>query len=84
MGYRLIPNPDLRTIALSKVRKTVLLNEPEDLAWVRDVHLLLPESVGAVVVFGNEDSPEGFLVYKAKDPLLSDVPDVFVRDEEDA
>jgi hypothetical protein len=74
---------DPRAVALSKVAKMVLLNDLDDVDWVRDVHVPSLPVVGAVVVVGNEDCPDGFLVYKAKDPLVTDVPIIYLRDLEE-
>lgn len=52
----------------------VLLNAPEDIAWVKAVHLRgvnLPMLMGdilAVVVHGDEDAPSQIDLYRCKNP----------------
>jgi hypothetical protein len=54
-----------------------LLNDPEDLAWLRSAHLRevqdLPEFKSAVI-WGSEDSPEKVEIYADADPLWTDTP----------
>lgn len=59
----------------------VFLNAPEDMKWLRDVHLhgLSPEYESAVV-HGNEDSPAQIEVYRSREPLISDVPLIYLPD----
>ena len=83
MSYSPADPENPRAVALSKTGRMALLNDPDDVDWVRDVHIPSLPVVGAVVLVGNEDCPEGFLVYKAKDPLVTDVPVVYVRDLEE-
>jgi len=54
----------------------------EDLGWLRDVHLpQLPKKYKFVVLYGNEDSPEGFEAYENENPECDDPMLVYVRDE---
>lgn len=59
----------------------VLLNAPEDMKWLRDVHLPdLPTEYEAAVVHGNEDSPSQIEVYLNPNPTIHEKPMVFVAD----
>jgi len=61
----------------------VLINAPADMRWLRDVHLPgLPKKFKAAVIHGNEDAPERIDVYSRKNPFLSDIPLVFLPNEE--
>lgn len=59
----------------------VLLNRPEDVKWLRKVHLhgLSPKYESAVV-HGNEDWPSQIEVYPSPDPSIHDLPRVFRPD----
>lgn len=88
MSYSIVshepPNASWRAVALSKVARMTMLNTPDDVAWVRDIHLpKLPHDVGCVVLVGNEDCPDGFMAYQAREPLLDDAPVVYARDAEE-
>lgn len=59
----------------------VLLNAPEDMKWLRDVHLHgLPPKYESAVVHGNEDSPSRIEAYLNLNPTIHDVPAVFFPD----
>lgn len=49
------------------------INEPEDMQWLRDVHLpgLSPKFKSAHI-FGNEDSPSSIHVYVEREPAYDD------------
>jgi hypothetical protein len=52
-----------------------LLNTPEDMAWLREVHLPhLPAIFLSAIIEGNEDSPERIDCYLIADPSLNDKP----------
>jgi hypothetical protein len=81
MPYSIILPKTARAVSLSKVAKMELLNARDDIAWVRKAHVpSLPLDTGSVVVIGDEDSPDGFMVYNAHDPLVSDNPVIYARD----
>lgn len=59
----------------------VLLNTPEDMKWLRDVHLQgLPPEYETEVVHGNEDFPSRIEAYKTPNPTTNDIPAVFFPD----
>ena len=55
---------------------TQVLNAPDDLVWFRSVLLSqcdpVPPAPGAVVLYGNEDCPEGFDLYASAEPRITD------------
>lgn len=57
------------------------LDTPEDMKWLRDVHLpgLSPKYESAVV-HGNEDSPAQIEAYLSPNPNVGDIPAVFFPD----
>jgi hypothetical protein len=61
--------------------KLALLDTPEDMKWLRDVHLpgLSPEYESAVV-HGNEDFPSQIEAYKTPNPTVNSIPAVFLPD----
>jgi len=61
--------------------KIVLLNTPEDMKWLRDVHLpTLPPKYESAVVYGNEDSPSQIEAYLSPNPTVNCIPAVFRPD----
>jgi hypothetical protein len=57
----------------------VFLNSPEDMKWLRDVHLQgLPSEYEAAVVHGNEDSPSKIEVFRSLNPTVNEKPAVFL------
>ena len=49
------------------------LDTPEDMAWLREVHLPnLPLKFRSAMVYGNEDYPDEIVVYESRDPNLDD------------
>jgi hypothetical protein len=59
------------------------LNTPEDMQWLREVHLpQLPPEYQSAILYGNEDSPDRVEVYMASDPRIGDPNLKFVLDEE--
>lgn len=55
-----------------------LLNEPEDIQWLKDTHLAgiaLPtpwNGFAAAVIYGYEDSPRSVALYLRNEPYVSD------------
>lgn len=61
----------------------ILLNDPNDIDWLRDVHLPgLPDAVNAAVLEGNEDSPDAIWTYTAQHPTVHDRSTLYVPDSE--
>lgn len=61
--------------------KMVLLNTPEDMKWLRDVHLPgLPPEYESAVVHGNEDWPSRIEAYASLNPKVNEIPAVFFPD----
>lgn len=61
----------------------ILLSRPEDMKWLRDVHLRsLPSEYEAAVVHGNEDFPTRIEVYRTANPTIHDVPAIFFPNSE--
>jgi hypothetical protein len=59
----------------------VLLNTPEDMKWLRDVHLRgLPPEYETAVIHGNEDFPTQIEVYRSANPTVDKIPVIFVPD----
>jgi hypothetical protein len=57
------------------------LSLPEDMKWLRDVHLHgLPPEYESAVVHGNEDWPFQIEAYLPSDPSIHDIPVVFYPD----
>ena len=51
------------------------LNDPEDLAWLRDVHVGdIKIKFESAIIHGNEDAPEKIELYAAVEPLVTDLP----------
>lgn len=60
-----------------------MINTTDDMSWLRDVHLpRLPAKYKSAIIVGNEDYPERIEVYEARNPVVTDVPVIFVADEE--
>lgn len=60
-----------------------LINTADDMRWLREVHLpRLSAKYKSAIIFGNEDSPVRVEVFEHRDPVVTDVPLVFVADEE--
>jgi hypothetical protein len=53
-----------------------LLNEPNDIQWLRDVHLTgySTPDFKSFVLHGQEDCPERIELYADRDPLVTDAP----------
>jgi hypothetical protein len=61
----------------------LMISTPADMKWLREVHLPgLERHFKSAVIHGNEDSPGRIDVYSRKNPLLSDIPLVYVRADE--
>lgn len=59
----------------------VFLSAPEDMKWLRDVHLHgLSSEYESAVVHGNEDAPFQIDVFPSKNPLFNDVPLIYKAD----
>lgn len=59
----------------------VFINTPEDMQWIRDVHIT--NFVGkSAIIFGNEDCPEYIAIYPTSDPDIYEVPQIWVRKED--
>ena len=59
------------------------LNSPEDMKWLRDVHIPdLPSEYEAAVVHGNEDSPSKIEAYRSPNPAIQETPQIFVADQD--
>lgn len=59
------------------------LNTPEDMKWLRDVHIPgLPSEYEAAVVHGNEDSPSQIEAYLNANPTIHEKPMVFIADRD--
>lgn len=57
----------------------VFLNTPEDMKWLRDVHLQgLPPEYESAVVHGNEDSPSKIETFRSLNPSVNEKPAVFL------
>ena len=57
------------------------INDPEDMRWLRDVHLpSLGTRYKSAVIYGNEDWPDKIEVYFSHDPAVTDRPLVFRPD----
>lgn len=57
----------------------VFLNSPEDMKWLREVHLHgLPSEYESAVVHGNEDSPSKIETYRSLNPTVNEKPAVFL------
>ena len=69
-GYRKTRPHEVSSRALSGVR--TFLNSPEDMAWLRDVHLpkLGPEYLSAAI-YGNEDCPDQIECYESVSPNVN-------------
>jgi hypothetical protein len=53
--------------------KETFINEPEDMRWLRDVHLPgLSHSFKSAVIIGNEDYPSSIRVYLEREPAYDD------------
>lgn len=68
-----------RLYSPSKVKASTagnFLNDPEDVQWLKDVHLKGPlaksfrDEVKSFVLFGNEDAPDKVHIYATKDPTV--------------
>ena len=52
--------------------------------WLRDVHLPdLEHWAKSAVIYGNEDSPDRIDCYDSQRPLIDDVPQIWLRKEEE-
>ena len=59
----------------------VFINTPEDMQWLREVHI--PHFVGeSAIIVGNEDCPEYISIYPTSDPDIYDIPQIWVRKED--
>lgn len=57
------------------------LDTPEDMKWLRDVHLQgLPSEYESAVVHGNEDFPSRIEAYRTPNPTVNCIPAVFFPD----
>lgn len=54
-----------------------LLNTPDDMQWLRDVHVKrLPGRYKSAVIYGNEDCPTRIDLYKSATPTVDARPRV--------
>ncbi len=59
----------------------ILIDEREDVQWLRDVHLPgMPGDVKAAMVFGNEDSPDKIVTFEVQAPTLGSVGTIYYPD----
>lgn len=55
------------------------LNTPEDMKWLREVHVpKLPSKYESAVIHGNEDSPSKIEFFTSLNPEVNEKPTVFV------
>ena len=54
---------------------TAFLNSPEDMQWLKDVHVHnMPDNARSALIIGNEDAPDSIAVYDSTEPLVTDTP----------
>lgn len=72
------PSKDYIRKELGNTMRTQFLSEPDDIQWLRDVHLPkdVPPFKSAIIV-GNEDCPERIELYADANPHFQDKP-IFV------
>jgi hypothetical protein len=57
--------------------KEILINTPEDMEWLADVHikdLKINWTPRSAIIIGNEDAPDEIRLYPRRDPLVTDTP----------
>lgn len=55
--------------------KLTPLDTPEDLAWLREVHLPDAPEFGCAMLYGNEDCPDEIRAWKTNSPLFTQEAD---------
>jgi hypothetical protein len=63
----------------------VFLNTPDDLEWLRVVHLNLPQvpPFYSAMLHGNEDCPAKIELFEHPDPVVTDMPIAVYELQED-
>jgi len=70
-------------VSAKKNPSVAFLQEPDDMQWLRDVHLPgLPKKFHSAMLHGNEDGPTQIDVYESADPNYDDPVVTYVPDEE--
>ncbi len=64
------------------VDRSTFLNTPEDMQWLRDVHLhdLDLQTFHSAILYGNEDSPHQIKVFRSNNPTVRDSFVTYSRD----
>ena len=58
-----------------------MISGKEDMGWLADVHVPAARKFGSAMIYGNEDAPSKIELYRSERPEYTDLPVVYLHDE---
>jgi len=64
--------------------RETFINTKDDMQWLRDVHLpRLSKKFKSAILYGNEDYPDEIAVFEKRNPLYTDLAEIYRADADD-